>query len=141
MKKAILFASLMLSVHVYAQKIDQSKVPSAVKSTFASNFPLAGNVNWENEKGNYEANFVVKGNKMSALFDVKGTWLETERNIDMNKLPKDALEYVNKNYKGKIQEVSEIKKANNEISYEAHVVKGADLMFNAQGKFLQAVKD
>ena len=141
MKKVILFASLLLNVQAFAQKIDQSKVPAGAKSTFATNFPLASNVNWENEKGNYEANFVVKGNKMSALFDAKGTWLETERTIDINKLPKDALEYVNKNYKGKIQEVSEIKKANNEISYEAHTVNGSDLMFNAQGKYLQAAKD
>ncbi len=141
MKKIILFASAMLSLNAFAQNINESKVPAEAKKTFSVSFPLASAVKWENEKGSYEANFIVKGNKMSALLNQQGTWLETERTIAVNNLPKDAQEYVRKNAKEKVQEVSEIKKANNEISYEAHMSKGADLMFNAQGKYLKAEKD
>ncbi len=40
-----------------AQKLYDKDVPAAVKSAFEKKYSQAKNVKWENEKGNYEANW------------------------------------------------------------------------------------
>jgi hypothetical protein len=56
-------------------------------------------------------------------------------------LPASIADYVAKNYKGeKIKEAAKLKMANGDINYEAEV-KGMDLIFDANGKFIKSVKD
>ena len=132
---------MLASMPAFAQKLDASKVPAPVKNTFSKNFPGITSEKWEKEKGNYEANFKQNDQKMSALFDANGGWLETETAISASDLPASVIAYVKQNYKGeKIQEAAKLKMANGDNNYETEV-KGTDLIFDANGKFIKAVKD
>ena len=78
---------------------------------------------------------------MSATFDEKGTWLETESKIEINELPSGVVAYVEKNYKGqKIKEAAKLKLPGGVTNYEAEI-KGKDLVFDASGKFIKESKD
>ena len=139
--KTILIAGFILACSpAFAQNMDASKVPAAAKSSFSKSFPKATNVKWEKEDGNYEAGFTENGREMAATFDEKGTWLETESKIAISALPKGVVEYVEKNYKGqKIKGAEKLSLPNNEVQYEAEI-KGADLIFDANGKFVKSKK-
>ncbi|HXS36605.1 MAG TPA: PepSY-like domain-containing protein [Flavipsychrobacter sp.] len=142
MKKIITVGLLIMSTSsLFAQKISSSKVPAAVKSSFGTNFPGIKDVKWEMEHKNYEANFHSDGKTMSALFDPKGTWLETETDIKVSELPSNVVSYVKKNYKNaSIKEAASIKKANGETNLEAEV-NGKDLIFDKDGNFIKAMND
>ena len=141
MKKTIVIGFMLVSIAAQAQKINASKVPASVRETFIKNFPGIKEVRWEKEKGNFEANFKENGGKMSALFDEKGNWLETETAIETSALPAGAQEYIAQNYKGvKVKEAAKLKMANGDNDFEAEV-KGMDLIFDANGKFLKKMKD
>lgn len=90
----ILIASLGLSLLSYqalAQKVlneKSPKVPDAVMKTFQKKFPAAQNVSWGKEsKTEYEAEFNIRGQKMSANILADGTWKETEWQLTEKKLP------------------------------------------------------
>lgn len=141
MKRTCFIYLLFAGQAAFAQKIDASKVPGSVKNTFSKSFPGIAAVKWEKEKGNYEANFSRNDQKMSALFDANGAWLETETAMKTTELPKNAADYIAKNYKGeKIKEAARLKMANGDNNYEAEV-KGMDLIFDANGTFIKSVKD
>lgn len=141
MNKIIVAAMLLAVFSAAAQKIDASKVPADVKTAFTKKFSGISDVKWENEKGNYEANFKQNDHKMSALFDARGTWLETETRIKADELPAAAREYIAREYKGeKIKEAAKLKMASGEDNYEAEV-KETDLIFDTNGKFIKKMKD
>ena len=116
------------------------KAPVLVTTAFTKDFPGATG-KWEKEGNNYEVNFKQNGNTMSALYDVKGNKTESEMDLKISALPASITSYIAKNYKGaKIKEAAMITKANGEINYEAEV-KGMDLLFTKEGKFIKTVKD
>jgi hypothetical protein len=122
-----------------AQKLDASKVPAAVKATFAKQYPGAS-VKWEKEDGKYEAGFKQNGNTMSALYEANGTMTESEMDIKVSDLPASVLAYVKENYKDKkIKEGAKITKSDGTVNYEAEV-DGKDVIFDAKGKFLKEMK-
>ena len=141
MKKMIVPGLMFLSMSAFAQQIDASKVPVTVKANFAKNFADVKDAKWEKENGNFEANFRQGDKKMSATFDPAGTWMETENAIEISALPRAAATYLANNYKGeKVKEAAKLKMANGETHYEAEV-KGTDVIFDEQGKFLKTQKD
>lgn len=136
MKTTIFTIVAVLSITAaFAQK---GKIPTAVMQSFKTNFPTAEKVKWEKESDHFEAEFTVKKSELSALFDAHGTLLETEIEIPVLKLPKAAIDYVESNYQNlKIKEASQITDAKGIVTYEAEV-KGKDLIFDRDGKFLKA---
>ena len=142
MKKIIMISVLSISISfgVYAQKLDASKVPSAVKASFAKQYPGV-TAKWEKEDGKYEAGFTKNGASMSVLIDEKGMIAETEMDIKVADLPATAAAYVKEHYKGKtIKETAKITHANGTINYEVNV-NGKDVIFDANGKFLEETKE
>ncbi len=141
MKKVFVIAALIAAIPAFAQKMDASKVPAPVKATFSKTFATVKDAKWEKENGNFEANFTQFGTKMSATFDANGAWLETENAIAVNALPPAAASYLATNYKGeKIKGAAKLKMANGETHYEAEV-KGIDVLFDSNGKFIKTQKD
>ena len=129
-----------ITLKAFAQKLDASKVPYAVKTSFAKDFP-GMSTKWEKENANYEANFKMDGKTMSALYDAKGNKQETETDIKVSDLPQSVKDYIAQNYKGeKIKEAAIITRANGEVNYEAEV-KGMDVLFTNDGKFIKTAKD
>ena len=142
MKKALLFAVLvtMIGFSAGAQKLDDSKVPAAVKIAFAKKYP-GQTAKWENENGQFEAGFKQHGKSMSVLFTAGGTMTESEVGIKVSELPAAVLAYVKEHYKGAaIKEAAKITKAGGTVNYEAEVNK-TDVIFDANGIFLKEVKN
>ncbi len=142
MKKLMLFVALMMGVSFgFSQKMKEAEVPAAVKSALQKQFPTAKDVKWDKEKNQYEASFDLNKADQSVLFDASGKIVETEVEIEMSQLPKGVTEYVKANYKGmNVKEAAKITDASGKVTYEAEV-KGMDLLFDSNGKFLKEVKE
>lgn len=142
MKKLLLpvCVVLLITTNVIAQKLEVSKVPTAVKDSFAKKFPGA-DAKWEKEAEKFEAGFKNNGSSMSALFESNGNMLESEVDIKVSQLPASVLQYVKEHYKGKtIKEGAKITKANGTVNYEAEV-DGKDVIFDVNGVFIKEMKD
>ena len=130
---------LLLSFTVATISVSAQKVPDAVKSVFSKNFP-ATEGKWHRADGNYEVSFDKESKKMTLVINPKAELVQTEYAITVSELPKVAKEYLETNEKGvKIKEMAHILKPNGEVQYEA-VVKGKDVLFDKNGKFLSKEK-
>lgn len=142
MKKA--FIVLIISTHgliaVGAQNVKESEVPSAVTAAFNKKYPDT-NPKWEKEKDTFKVNFRKDGKTMSAVIDKAGEIIKTETDIAVNELPGNALSYLKVHYEdAKEKEAVKIVKANNEVNYEGEV-KGKDVIFDKNGKFIKIARD
>ncbi len=135
MKTIPFFLSLFVVVSCTAQN-----TPAAVSGAFEKAFPGVTVKKWDKEDENYEANFSKDGKSMSATFDASGKWMETETEIKVSDLPVTVTNYIKTNYKGSgIKEVAIIQTPTGKM-YEAEV-KGKDLLFDINGKFLKEEAD
>lgn len=102
-------------------------------------YPEAKNVGWENENGNYEANWGGKsGEDNSVQFTPSGSFIEIVKAISISDLPNSVAPYIKQHYKGaKITEAGKVTDAKGKISYEAEV-HGKDIVFDENGKFMKA---
>ena len=70
-----------------------------------------------------------------------GTIVETETDIPIRELPANVRSYVKDHYDdATIKEASKIEKANGDLNFEV-LVKGKDIMFDANGQFIQEAQD
>ena len=135
MKKLLVAVIAFSCVSCMAQN-----VPAAVTTAFEKSFPNTTVKKWYKEDGGYEANFTKDSKSMSATYDANGTWKETETDIKIAELPASVVDYIKTNYKGAgIKEAAVIETANGRM-YEAEV-KGKDLLFDMDGKFLKQEED
>jgi hypothetical protein len=142
MKKILIVSAVVYIFCIcgYGQKIKDSEVPAAVKTSFTKIYPGV-TAKWEKEKGNYEAEFKKDAKSMSATFEPSGTMLESETAIKESEFPAAAINYLKTNYKGKhIKEFAKITGSDGGVTYEAEV-EGKDVIFDSAGKFLKEVKD
>ena len=138
MKKIILVLSLFISAATNAQKSEST--PEAI-SAFAKAYPGVTNAKWEKEDGNYEVTFEQKGNKLSVIYNAKGVLQESEIEIKTSELPAAVTAYMKEHYKGfVVKSGAKITKADGSINYEA-AIKGKDVLFDANGKFIKEAKD
>lgn len=134
MKKNIAFI-IVISVAFFSCS-PKVTVPPVVKTKFASLYPDAKNVKWDNENALFEAGFKINGRETSVVFDAAGTVTETETAIDASALPATITEYVSKNLSGKkIDETAKIVDASGKVTYEAEVDE-ADYIFDETGNFI-----
>lgn len=119
-----------------SQHLSDSKIPVAVKNSFANDYP-GTSATWNKEDPDYEASFKMERKQMSVLYDLNGNKKESETEIQISDLPAPVRDYISQHYNGeKIKEAAVITKANGEINYEAEV-KGKDLLFRRDGSFIQ----
>src|SRR5438552_18028733 len=96
-------------------------IPAAVNQAFTKAFPGVTVKKWDKEDGNFEANFSKDGKTMSATFDAKGAWMETETDIAIKDLPASVASYVKEHYSGaSIKEAAMLKTPKGDM-YEAEV--------------------
>lgn len=137
----LIFALAFLTVPlIHAQA--QDNVPSAVRTAFSARFSKAKDVRWDMEdKTTYEAEFTMGGTAMSALFDRKGTWKETETRIGKDALPSAVTATIAKDFQGyEMEEIQRIDNSKNEVSYEVEFEKGdrsMEVVFDANGHVLK----
>jgi hypothetical protein len=136
MKKSIIIvAILVISLVACAQQ-----PPQNVKQNFQSRFKSATRVKWDQEEKNeWEAEFKMNGDAMSASFDNTGKWLETEKELKKNQLPAAVLNAFNTLYTGyKMEEASAIEKPDFK-GYELGIEKGKEaweILVTADGKII-----
>ncbi|MDX2280036.1 MAG: PepSY-like domain-containing protein [Saprospiraceae bacterium] len=140
-KLALMVVAAMITSLTFAQKIQEKDVPAPVKATFKKQYSSIKEVKWDKEGEKFEASFDLSKVDNSVLFDAQGNILETEVEIELSQLPKGILEYVATNYKGqKVKEAAKITDAKGTVTYEAEI-KGLDLLFDSNGKFIKETKD
>ncbi|HEY6064190.1 MAG TPA: PepSY-like domain-containing protein [Chitinophagaceae bacterium] len=94
----VLTAAITISLSASCQGL---KVPEAVKNAFAARFPAATNVSWGKENAKeYEAEFKLNNNSVSANFGLDGSWVETESVIPVSELPAAVKTAVSTKYPG-----------------------------------------
>ena len=113
-------------------------VPTVAKDAFTKLFAKASGAEWSLEKeGEFEVEFTLDKKEMSALFDTKGTLLETETPILESELPQTVKDSLEKGFAG--YTLSEIEKtdAKGVVSYEMEVKKASTLSFDTKGKLVK----
>ena len=131
MKKIIyVIAALLFSgTSSHAQKLNDTKVPATVKTSFSKSHPTISKVSWSKEEKNFEAEFSLNGKESSEVYTAEGTFVESEVEIKVSELP-SAIRIKLKDQK--VAEAAKITKANGTVIYEAEV-KGKDLLCDASG--------
>ncbi|MBB1193374.1 hypothetical protein DNC80_06780 [Flavobacterium sp. SOK18b] len=137
MKKSIVVITLiMVSLVSFAQKKKEQNVPQVVKNALLQKFPKAKEVKWDKEGKNFEASFDLNNVDNSVLLSQDGKIVETEIEIKVSQLPKNALQYLKDNYKNqKVKEAAKIVTEKGTVIYEAEI-KGKDLLFDENGNFI-----
>jgi hypothetical protein len=135
----IVCSFFVLGVSAMNQK--DEKIPAAAKSGFAAKFPTVQKVKWGIEKpGEFEAEFKLNGVETSALFDAKGTLLETEVEIKESELPQAVKATLYKDFKEyKLDEIEKATDAKGIATFEMEASKGKEkfeISFDATGKLL-----
>jgi len=141
MKKSIIvIALIMVSLVSFSQKTKEQNIPQIVKNALLQKFPKAKEIKWDKEGKNFEASFDLNNVDNSVLFNQEGKIVETEIEIKVNQLPKNALQYLNDHYKNqKVKEAAKIITEKGNLIYEAEI-KGKDLFFDENGNFIKRDK-
>lgn len=140
-KLALVIVAVMITSLSFTQKLQENDVPSPVKTAFQKHYPNIKKVKWDKEGEKFEASFDMNKIDNSVLFDAQGNIVETEVEIELSQLPKGVLEYVKANYKGQdVKEAAKINDANGIVVFEVEI-KGLDLLFDKNGKFIKETKD
>lgn len=153
----ICFAAFFLTVNtIHSQTIKQIADAKKQEEVVKSNSIIVPPINiraafakehsgikviWKKERGHYEANYSDNGKIMSTLYTDGGNKIESETIIPLEQMPTAVMDYIKSHYKGeKIKETSIIKKSNGEENYEVEV-KGMDVLFSKDGKYIRSIKD
>jgi hypothetical protein len=123
------------------QAFSQKSAPENVRKEFAKKYPAAQSVKWDSEETNeWEAEFNINGTEMSASFDNKGVWLETENEISAKDLPASVTNTIAKDFAGfKMGEIS-ANETPQMKGYEVELKKGEssfEVIFDNSGKVIK----
>ncbi|MCC7401024.1 MAG: PepSY-like domain-containing protein [Chitinophagaceae bacterium] len=140
MKKIIIVLAAVIvaggSIH------GQVKVTEAAKKAFAEKFPNATDVKWGKENAKeYEAEFKLNGQPVSANFKLDGSWVETESSIPVSDLPVAVSNALKTKYPGlPILKAEKTEKPGGKIIYEAVIKihgKKKEIELNPDGTFVK----
>ena len=114
---------LMLAVAGMSANCQSIKVPETVKTAFSAKYPNASNVKWGKENAKeYEAEFKLNNNSVSANFGLDGSWVETESVIPASQLPAPVSAAVKAKYPGAVIALAEkTEQPGNKVLYEVTV--------------------
>jgi hypothetical protein len=119
----------------------QKNAPENVKKEFAKRYPAAQSVKWASEEANeWEAEFKINGTEMSASFDDKGAWLETETEISVKDLPASVTNTIAKNFTGYKAGEASVNETPKLKGYEVELTNGEtslEVIFDNSGKVIK----
>ena len=116
----VLMAAITIGLSANCQGL---KVPEAVKNAFTAKYPNATNVKWGKENAKeYEAEFKLNNNSVSANFGMDGSWVETESVIPVSDLPAAVTSAIHTKYPGAVISLAEkTEQPGNKILYEVAI--------------------
>lgn len=91
----IVFALVM---GAFGMMFGQQVAPQTVLDNFSQQYPNAGQVNWYEEDGTWEASFIENGTEVDAKFDIDGKWAESEKEIVATALPQAILNKISADF-------------------------------------------
>lgn len=120
------FLFLVLASGLVLMACSQNQTPpQKVQKTFTEKFSNATKVKWDQEEQNeWEAEFKMNGNRMSATFDNSGNWMETETKIKEKNLPVNIKSVVDREFSGWEMEGAERIEKPGFSGYEMALEKG-----------------
>ncbi len=123
--KSYTVSSVLVIVITMLLSCNQTKVPSEVGKSFKSKFPDARSVSWDKENDHeFEAEFKRSGNEMTACFNDKGEWIETEIELSQKDLPEAVQNTISSEFTGfKIEEVVRIETPEYSEAFEVGLEK------------------
>lgn len=140
MKQLTLLLLFTFTLNAIAQKVNPENVPESVKNSFKAKFPTAEKVKWEMDYENFEAEFKLDKNEVSAEFDKDGNWLETETPIKPSAITTEVKDFLSKNFSGfEIKEAEKKETVNKGILYELEIKKGEleyDIVVSEKGQLI-----
>ena len=154
MKKVILIVVLgIFSSTVFGQnKKDKDEsgpkkeieAPDVVENAFKKEFPGIKAVTWDQENGEYEAEFKLNGCDASATYDKTGHKKEVEIAIVKKEIPANILAYIEEQYPDYfLTNAAKITNDKGIIIYEAEIGKSNtfyDVLFDSTGNFIKMVE-
>jgi len=142
MKSFLMLVSLIVSFATIscAQKVNEKNLPAAVKTAFSTKYPTATNIKWGKENAKeYEAEFKLNNNNVSANFLVTGEWVETETVLSVTDLPAAVSNAIKTKYpSASIIKAEKLEKPVNKTLYEVFIKlngKTKEVELNADGSF------
>lgn len=94
MKKIAITTAILFTICILQSC--RTEVPEAVLLSFEAKYGNAQNVSWGKEnKSEYEAEFSINNINMSANFDNRGDWVETEVVIEPKNAPAEIVKTIN----------------------------------------------
>ena len=118
----------------------QISIPEAVKEEFNSKYSMAKDEEWETENDEYEVEFEMNGIEMSATYDSKGTWKETESEMEKDDLPTNIKAALAKKYAGYEIEEAEMIETSEMKGYEIELEKDdeeIEVVYTLDGVFVK----
>lgn len=124
--KAAIFSMVLagLTLASCSSDLEESKVPSVVKNTLVSKFSYSGPVDWEKERGNYEAEFREDTLGYKALISPQGVLLRYKEPLALNELPSAVLQTLQSQYRDHGVEDLEKVVRGREAYYQLELEKG-----------------
>jgi len=118
----------------------QGQTPAVVKTAFSKKFPMVKKAHWATEgKTEWEAEFTLNGKDMSANFDSKGNWKETETTLNETRLSTTEMETLSKQFPGYTINDVAFAETPKYSAYEIVIVKGAsklEVTIDQQGNLI-----
>jgi hypothetical protein len=141
MKRLLIFSGLLfITMGSFAQI---REIPKEVRENFAQQYPVATDVDFNDELFHVNVRFTLDGEKMNAEYNNKGIWRNTEKKWSYDKLP-DAVKdgFGKSKYADReVKETIMIYYPGNIIQYRLKTEKSAVekkyLYFNPEGRLLR----
>jgi len=133
---AVALATIALSACTSERKPD-----ARIVAAFKTMHPSATVERWLDEPPNWEAKYTDGSEHGAVSFDATGKVVETELVIPAEALPTAAGEHIKEHYPAeRVQGVERITRMNGTVTYEVQVT-GKELVFDADGRFLEEEMD
>ena len=144
--RILLAAFFINSNFINAQQTKESDFSASIKSSLLASNKGAKIKKLEKEKnGLYKVRYNLNKVEYLAVYNSDGNLMETESEIKIADLPKDAADYVSKNYNAyKIKEAGKVKHVTGPIYFKAEIKKGKEekaLLFSEGGIFIKAISE
>lgn len=119
----------------------KGQAPKAVDRAFKLKYPKENDPDWKKDKNGYfEASFKKGKKHYRADFKPNGEWVETERSINKDDLPKRVRNIIEKDFEDvKIYEIEEVQHPTKGLFYDVEFKingKKKDIEFNGLGQII-----